>query len=261
MKPTPLLLFALSVVAALRGQADVLELKNGQILTGKYTGGSAGTVRFETSSGLQVIEVGQAVALTFTGGGSPPAASPPTASPDAAAPSAPPPASPPAASPAASSVTVPAGTVLLVRMLDGASGRDPVGKRFATTLETDLVSDGTIVAKAGTRVYGRVAVAHQAGRYAGRSALDLRLSELTVGGVLLPIQTGPYVETGKGSLGKTAKGAAAGAAIGAIAGDAGKGAAIGALSSGLKRGQSVGVAPGELLQFTLQQPVTVVVAR
>jgi len=151
--------------------------------------------------------------------------------------------------------------MLLVRMLDGASSRDPRGKRFTTTLETDLIVNGVMVAKAGTRVYGRVANAQQAGRFVGRSVLDLRLSELTVGGSLMPIYTGPYVEAGAGSLGKTAKGAATGAAIGAIAGDAGKGAAIGATASGLKRGQTVGVAPGELLEFTLQQPVTVTIAR
>ena len=52
-------------------QADILELKNGNVLNGKYAGGTAGTVRFETSAGLQVIETSQVIALTFT---TPPAA-------------------------------------------------------------------------------------------------------------------------------------------------------------------------------------------
>jgi len=43
--------------------ADFLELKNGTTLNGKYVGGSAGTVRFETSAGVQLIETSQAVAL------------------------------------------------------------------------------------------------------------------------------------------------------------------------------------------------------
>lgn len=232
-------------------QADVLELKTGQVLSGSYSGGTAGTIRFTTSSGLQVIETSKVLALTFTGGDAP------TATASDATPSASAPVSTPVAAPASGSVTVPGGTMLLVRMLDGASSRDPRGKRFTTTLEGDLVVDGMLVAKSGTRVYGRVANSQQAGRIAGRSVLDLRLSELTVGGVLVPIMTGPYVEVGKGSLGKTGRGAATGAAIGAIAGDAGKGAAIGATASGLKRGQTVGVAPGELLQFTLQQAVAV----
>jgi len=110
-----------------------------------------------------------------------------------------------------------------------------------------------MIAKAGTRVYGRVADAKQAGRYVGRSVLDLRLSELTVGGLLVPILTGPYIKAGKSSIAKTAKTTATGAAIGAIAGDAGKGAAIGATASGLKKGQPVVVSPGELLEFEIHK--------
>ena len=244
---TKFFLAGLATLTVLRLPADVLELKNGQVLTGKYLGGTAGTLRFDTGSGMQVIETGQALALTFTGGDAP--VSP--------APVAPPPVAAPVAPPVSTTVTVNAGTSLLVRMVDGASSRDSRGKRFATTLETDLVVNGVLVAPAGTRAYGRVANAQQAGRYAGRSVLDLRLSELNLGGVLVPILTGPYIEAGKSSLAKTAKTTATGAAIGAIAGDAGKGAAIGATASGLKRGQTVGVAPGELLEFQLQQPLTV----
>ena len=66
-------------------------------------------------------------------------------------------------------------------MVDGASSNDSKGKRFTTTLETDLVVNGVMVARAGSKVYGRVADAKSAGRYTGKSTLDLRLSELTVG--------------------------------------------------------------------------------
>jgi hypothetical protein len=231
---------------AVSAVADVLELKNGQVLTGKYVGGTAGTIRFETGGGTQVIETGQALALTFAGGGA----------------TAPAPATAPASAPAATSaMSVPAGTTLLVRMVDGASSSDAKGKRFTSTLETDLVAGGIMVAKAGTKVYGRVEGAQQAGRYAGQSSLDLRLTELAVGASLVPIMTGPYAQAGAKSIGKTARGAAAGAAIGAIAGDAGKGAAIGAVASGLKKGQAITVAPGTLLEFKLQQPVSVNVAK
>ena len=236
--------------------ADVLELKSGQLLTGKYTGGTAGTIRFTDATGAQVIETSKAVALTFTGEEGPtPAAAPEPAPP--ATPSTTYPGGTPPPSTVPSSITVNAGTGLLVRMVDGASSRDGRGKRFTTTLETDFVVNGILVAKAGTRAYGRVENAKQAGRYAGRSLLDLRLSELVLGGVLVPIVTGPYIEASKSSLAKTAKTTALGAAIGGIAGDAGKGAAIGATASGLKRGQTVGVAPGELMEFQLQQPLTV----
>ena len=259
MKTTITLCLTAGLVGwAAAASADVLELKNGQVLTGKYVGGTAGTVRFETSGGIQVIETGQALALTFSAAGA--AAAAPAAAPTAAAAA---PAALPAAAPP-SAVLIAAGTTLLVRMVDGASSSDPKGKRFTTTLETDLVANGVMVAKAGTKVYGRVEGAQQAGRYAGQSSLDLRLAELAIGGSLVPILTGPYAQAGAKSIGKTAKGAAAGAAIGAIAdgGDgAAKGAAIGAVASGLKKGQAVTVPPGTLLEFQLQQPVNVSVAR
>jgi hypothetical protein len=227
---------------AAAASADTLELKNGKVLTGKYLGGTAGTIRFETSSGTQVIETAQAVALTFTGGGAKAVAPVP-------------------ASTSSSMVSVPAGTTLLVRMVDPVSSRDPQGKRFTTTLETDLAVNGVVVARAGTKVYGRVQSAQQAGRFAGQSTLDLRLSEIAIGPKLVPLLTGPHAQAGAKSIGKTAKGAAGGAAIGAIAGDAGKGAAIGALASGLKKGETVSISPGVLLEFRLQQPVSVNVAR
>ena len=248
MKPTIVkTLLALMLVSTLT-MADVLELKNGNALTGKYAGGTASTIRFETSQGTQVLETSQVLALTFTATA---ASAPATATP-----------SPVAVSPAVApgTVSVPAGTTLLVRMLDGASSNDSRGKRFTTTLETDLIVNGRLVAKAGTRIYGRVENAQRAGRFAGQSVLDLRLSEITLGGLLTPIVTGPYALAGAGSMGKTARGAAAGAAIGAIAGDAGKGAAIGAVASGAKKGQAVMVQPGTLLEFQLQQPLTVNVA-
>jgi hypothetical protein len=226
--------------------ADVLELKNGQVLTGRYVGGTAGTIRFETGSGVRVVEASQALALTFT------AEAAPAESPAPAAVVATPPA-------AAGSVTVPVGTPLLVRMADGVSSQSPPGKRFATALEADLIVNGVMVAKAGTKVYGRVEQAKQAGRMAGKSVLDLRLCELTVGAALVPIMTGAYAQAGANSLGKTVKGAAAGAAIGALASgsdDVAKGAAIGALASGLKKGQAIVVPPGTLLEFELRQPVT-----
>jgi hypothetical protein len=244
------------LVMAVAAEADVLELKTGQVMTGKYMGGTAGTIRLETAEGVKVIEAAQAVALTFTGPIAPEAAPAATTPASPAVP-------PPFTVTAPGSVVVPAGTVLLVRMVDGAGSRDPQGKRFATVLETDLVVNSVMVAKAGTKVYGRVEKASQAGRLAGKSELDLRLRELTVGGALVPIMTSSYDQAGARSIGKTAKGAVAGAAVGALVGkdSVGKGAAIGALASGLKPGQPIVVPPETLLEFEIQQPVTINTAR
>jgi hypothetical protein len=236
-------------IAAFQTNADVLELKTGKTLNGKFVGGTAGTIRFETAEGVQVIETGQALALTFTGGGAAATGTTPAAA-----------AAAPAAAPAPTSITIPAGTTLLVRLIDPVSSKDPQGKRFTTTLETDLAVNGAVVAKAGTKVYGRIQSAQQARRYTGQSALDLRLTEVAVGPNLVPIVTSGYTDKGERSGRKVARGAAAGAAIGAVTDEedgAAKGAAIGAAATGVKKGAAVAVNPGTLLEFKLQQPVNV----
>ena len=238
MKQTKLLLATLATLATLHTQADILELKNGNVLNGNYAGGTAGTVRFETSAGQQVVETPQIIALTFT----------------APAP-APVPAPAPAAAP--SSVTLPYGTMLLVRMMDSVSSRNPPGANFTTKLEYNLVADGVVVAPAGTVIYGKVQSSTQAGRVRGKSTLDIRLAQMVLGGSPIPIASSGYKQAGQASIAKAAKGAAAGAAIGAIAGDAGKGAAIGATAGALMKGQTITIPPGTLLEFTLTQPITV----
>ncbi|MGD0208472.1 MAG: hypothetical protein ABSC89_12790 [Verrucomicrobiota bacterium] len=235
---TPLILSV--TLLGLSARADILELKNGNVLNGKYAGGTTGTVRFETSAGQQVLETPQIIALTFT--------TPPPAP-------APAPAPPPVA--ATSSVTLPYGTTLLVRMMDSVSSRNGPGANFTTRLEYNLVANDVVVAPAGTIIYGKVRSATQAGRAVGRSTLDIRLAQMIIGGSPVPIATSGYAEAGQASIAKAAKGAAFGATVGAIAGDAGKGAAIGATASLLKRGQTLTIPPGTLLEFTLTQPVTV----
>ena len=242
MKTKTLLGAALVIMGlGLPTRADILELKNGNVLDGKYTGGTAGTVRFETSGGQQVIETSQIIALTFT---TPPAPAP---APVAAALA-------PVAAP--SSVTLPYGTTLLVRLMDSVSSRNAPGANFTTKLEYNLVADGVVAIPAGTIIYGKVQSSTQAGRAMGRSTLDIRLAQMVVGGNPIPIATSGYAVAGQASIAKAAKGAAAGAAIGAIAGDAGKGAAIGATAGALLRGQTITIPPGTLLEFSLTQPVT-----
>lgn len=236
----PLFCLGCSLVA----RADILELKNGMILNGKYAGGTAGTVRFENDAGLQVLEIAQVIALTFTSPHSAPAVAP-----------APTPAPAPVAQP--QTVTLAAGTTLLVRMMDGISSHNRPGTTFATRLEYDLGAGGSVAVKGGTTIYGRIQSSTQAGRAFGRSTLDLQLTQILINGQPVSILTSGYQQAGQASIAKAAKGAAAGATIGAIAGDAGKGAAIGATAGALTRGQTITVTPGTLLEFTLTQPVTI----
>ena len=225
--------------------ADILELKNGSILHGKYGGGTAGTVRFDLGAGMQVFESSQIMTLTFTT----PAGTIVPATPMATAPA------PAAAAP--SMITLPYGTTFLVRMVDSISSKNRAGANFSTKLEYDLTVGGVTVVPAGTTIYGRVQSSTQARRALGRSTLDIRLSQMVIGGSPVPIVTSGFQEAGQASIAKAAKGAAFGAAVGGIAGDAGKGAAIGATASLVKKGETITVPAGALLEFTLTHPVSI----
>jgi len=199
-----------------------------------------------------VVETSQVLALTLTGGGGGGGGAAATTAAAAPAPT------------SVTSVNIPANTALLVRMVDPVSSKDPQGKRFTTTLETDLTANGVVVVKAGTKIYGRIQSVTQARRYTGQSTLDLRLTEVAIGPNLVPIVSSSYADAGARSGGKVARSAAAGAAIGAIADGgegAGKGAAIGAVASGIKKGATVSISPGALLEFRLQKSLNVNVAR
>lgn len=162
-------------------------------------------------------------------------------------------------------VTVPAGTSLLVRMIDTVdSDKSPVGSRFAASLETNLVVAGRVVAPAGTIVYGQLAQAKQAKRMAGKSELQLELTTIVVGGAAYPLFSSNYQVSGKSSGARSAKrilgGTGLGAAIGAIAGNAGMGAAIGAVAGTtaaiVQKGEKVNVPSETLLEFRLEQPAS-----
>ena len=162
-------------------------------------------------------------------------------------------------------VTVPAGTSLLVRMIDTVdSSKNAVGSRFSASLETNLEVDGVVAAPAGTKVYGRLAQSKEAGRMAGKSELRLELTEIVLNGTAYPVHSSDYQVSGKSSGGRSAKrilgGAGLGAAIGAIAGNAGMGAAIGAVAGTtaavVQKGQTVNVPSETLLEFRLQQPAS-----
>jgi hypothetical protein len=162
-------------------------------------------------------------------------------------------------------ITVPAGTTILVRMLDTVdSSKNPPGFRFTATLETNLVVNGSVIVPQGNTVYGRLAQAKQAGRATGSSELQLELTDIVVDGTAYPLLTSDYQVKGSSSGKRSAKrllgGAGLGAAIGAVAGNAGKGAAIGAtvgaVGSVAQKGQSVNVPSETLLEFRLQQPAS-----
>ena len=165
-------------------------------------------------------------------------------------------------------VTVPAGTRLLVRMIDSVnSKKDSVGTRFRATLEGNLRVHGVVVARRGSNVYGRLVEVKQAGRIHGAGGLTLRLTDIMIHGTAYPIMTDEVRFESKGRGGSTAKktvgGAALGTIIGAIAGGgkgaaigAGAGAAAGGAASVLTNGKQVNVPSEALLEFRLHHHVT-----
>jgi hypothetical protein len=170
-------------------------------------------------------------------------------------------------------VTVPTGTRLSIRTIDAIdSNRNRVGDKFAATLEQPLYVNDQLVAPKGTNIYGRLEEAKQSGQFAGKSQLRLSLTGIVINGQTYGLSTGDYELSGKSRTANTAAkvggGAALGAVIGAIAGG-GKGAAIGA-GVGAGAGTAVQVAtkgdqvhvPSEtLLEFSLDQPVTLPIAQ
>jgi hypothetical protein len=171
--------------------------------------------------------------------------------------------------PAPAPVTIPAGTHIAVRMIDSVdSSKNKTGQMFRASLDQPIVVGGKTVVPAGANITIRLAEAKSAGKISGSSELELQLVKMTTGGKSYPLVSNSYTAKGKSRGKDTAKkvgiGAAAGAVIGAIAGG-GKGAAIGAgVGAGAgtavqlaTRGQQVKVPSETLLDFVLQQSVTV----
>ena len=169
-------------------------------------------------------------------------------------------------------ITVPAGTRILIRTVDPIdSSKQKAGYRFTTTLEINLQADNVVVAPRGSTVYGRLAQASSAGRMSGSSELTLELTDVVIDGTAYPLLTSTYEIKGKGEGGNTAKkvigGAGLGALIGGIAGG-GKGAGIGAAAGAAggtaiaasKKGEQLQIPSESLLEFRLEQPVTLPVA-
>ena len=169
-------------------------------------------------------------------------------------------------------ITVPAGTRILIRTVDAIdSSKQKTGFRFTASLETNLQAEDTVVAPRGSTVYGRLAQASSAGKMSGSSELTLELTDIVINGTAYPLLTSTYEVKGKGEGGNTAKkvvgGAGLGALIGGLAGG-GKGAGIGAAAgagagtavAATKKGQQLQIPSESLLEFRLEQPVSLPVA-
>jgi BON domain-containing protein len=181
---------------------------------------------------------------------------------------APPPSAPPAP-PQPVRVTVPAGTVVTVRMIDSIdSARNRPGEQFAASLEAPIVVGDRVAVPRGADARVRLVEAKSAGRMTGSSELQIELVSLTVNGNPYNVESGYYVTQGASRGKRTAEtvggGAGLGALIGAIAGK-GKGAAIGAAigagagtaAQAATHGQQVKVPSETKLDFTIKTAFTI----
>jgi len=130
-------------------------------------------------------------------------------------------------------LTVPAGTVVAVRLQSSVSSATAQpGDTFDAVLDEPLVVKGETVAPKGTPVTGRVVEAKSSGRLHDSGYLRLTLASISIKGRNVPVQSSSLFAKGANHNKRNAAliggGAGAGALIGGLAGG-GKGALIGGL--------------------------------
>ncbi len=289
----------LSCGLAAIASGDILELRDGRVIQGQFVGGSPLNIRFWVDGQEQVFATKDVLNIGFsdpTDTSNAPAVAPESTPPppaQAVAPATPPPApaspapasettasnsAPPPNPPAQSgaqttqAITIPAGTSVFVRMIDGVdSSTNKIGDTFHGSLESPIVAGDTVVAPASADVYGKLTQAKEAGKISGAAQLTLELTGIRMNGNIVPVDSTEYEVAGKGRGTQSAQriggGAVLGTIIGAIAGG-GKGAAIGgAVGAGagatvqvVTKGDQVRIPSETLLEFKLQQDVTVPLA-
>ena len=151
------------------------------------------------------------------------------------------------------------------------SEKNQPGETFRATLNSPLAVDGEVAIPAGYDVEGHLVDVKSAGKFAGQSVVVLQLDRISVGGRSYSVQTDQYKRQGSSRGKNTAEKVGAGAAIGAIIGGiagGGKGAGIGAAAGGglgggvqaATKGQQIKLPSETVLNFTLQNPLTVIPA-
>jgi len=168
-----------------------------------------------------------------------------------------------------SEITIPAGTVIVMRLDSGiSSATAQAGDSFSGSLAQPLVMDGKTLAPQGAAVSGKVLAARKSGRLKDPGYLRVAVTAVEIGEELVPVNTSSIFIKGKShtkrNVGWIGGGAAGGALIGGLAGG-GKGALIGsAVGAGAGTGTAyatgktdVGFAAERQLSFRLTDSVTV----
>jgi len=289
-------LFSVFLTTGLLVNADTLVLRNGRSIEGTYVGGDARSVRFDDGHSATTYNIGDVESLRFVSGvpNAAPAVAPgpqsnaypppPNGPSSTVAPwpsnapardDAPPPVSAagnsyPQQAPAAnSSIAIPAGTQIVVRLIDPVNSEvDRLGQTYRVSLDEPVVVNGQTMIPRGADAVAFLIDSERSGKIQGRTSLTLDLNTITVNCRPYDVTTTGVSQASQGRGEHSAKviggTAAVGAIIGAIAGG-GKGAAIGAGSGAaagtaaqvMTSGQKVKIPSETRLTFTLQNPLTI----
>ena len=226
---------ALIVAVAIPASADRVRLRSGKVVAGIFIGGDSKAVRLLLDDGIvSEIPLTEAVAIEFTArkAGSTKAKAAPASSAAATASSA---AAAPAARPAG--VTVPAGTILNVRLAQAIDvDASAAGMTFKAVVDDPVTVNGSIVIPRGAAAVVQAVQVEQSGKMKGSDKISMKLNSVAFGGMAHQVAT-TYVESkGKGEGKKTTRKVGGGAGLGAIVGGiagGGEGAAIGAAVGGV----------------------------
>ncbi len=284
------ILFALLLMSgwAAVGSADVMILKTGQAISGKFQGGDPTGVTFLVDGQYRRYDLTEIQSITI-------APMPPTPEPAptyssgrsgtmprsgstgnyGGAPAAPYPSSgggtyssaSSQAAPPSLGITLGAGTVITVRMIDTVdSSVHQTGQTFRASLDEPLMFNSRVIAPRGADVTTKLVNVEEAGRIQGRSELALVLYDVTINGHKYEISTEEVTQSGASRGTQSAQRIGGltvlGAVIGAIAGG-GKGAAQGAAAGAgagtaiqvMTHGEKVQIPAESRLEFTLSSPV------
>jgi len=166
-------------------------------------------------------------------------------------------------------VTIPAGTLLQIRLsgpLDLAKVQD--GTAFQATAASDVFEGNVLAIPRGAVLQGTVVHVKKPGALGGNGELQLQVSSVDLGGHSYPVTTDLWSSKGPNKAGYTAGNTVGGALVGALIGGLigrGGGAAAGALvgggaglaASAATNGPRIYLPAESLLNFHLAAPVTV----
>ncbi len=167
-------------------------------------------------------------------------------------------------------VTIPADTVLTIRVDQSVGVKTSrAGDTFTGELvEPVLAGDNSVLLPKGALVGGVVDVSHRRGHFKGRSLLELRLTSLTLNGTQYPLTTRDLAESKRGKGRRSAAMIGGGTGLGMLVGgiaSGGVGLVVGGLTgggggtalAGLTGNRDIDIPAESIVRFKLADDLTV----